>query len=89
MSTNQSNKNVILLSVDEVRPDHLSCYGYDKIKTNNLDRISESGVLFETCIAAADFTPICMSSILCAAYPNKHTMRDPFSRIQSKTETKK
>lgn len=85
MSTNQSNKNVILLSVDEVRPDHLSCYGYDKIKTNNLDRISESGVLFETCIAAADFTPICMSSILCAAYPNKHTMRDPFSRIQSKT----
>jgi len=78
-------RNVVLISVDEVRPDHLSCYGYQKIKTHNIDMVSESGVLFERCIAAGCFTPICMSSVLCGVYPNRHTVRDPFCRIQSKT----
>lgn len=78
-------KNVILISVDEVRPDHLSCYGYKRIKTNYIDKVAENGVLFETCISAACLTAVCMSSVLCASYPNKHTVRGPFSRIQSKT----
>lgn len=79
-------KNVILISVDEIRPDHLSCYyGYETIKTNNIDKIAKEGVLFETCISAACLTAVCMSSVLCANYPNKHTVRGPFSHIQSKT----
>jgi len=84
MSTGQK-KNVILMSVDEVRPDHLSCYGYKGIKTHNTDKIAEEGVLFETCISAACLTAVCMASVICATYPNKHTVRGPFSRIQSKT----
>ena len=87
MISDRSKPNVVLLSVDEVRPDHWGCYGYKKIGTPNIDKIAESGVLFETCIAADCFTPICMSSVLCASYPNKHGMRDPFCRIQSRTVT--
>ncbi|RLG01538.1 hypothetical protein DRN58_01580 [Thermococci archaeon] len=79
------NKNVIILSIDEVRPDHLSCYGYNKIKTKNIDSIAKEGVLFKRCITASDLTPICMSSVMCAKYPNKHGMRDPYSKIQAKT----
>ena len=33
-------RNVILISLDEVRPDHLSCYGYEKIRTANMDQIA-------------------------------------------------
>ena len=84
---NQPKKNVILLSMDEVRADHLSCYGYKKITTHNIDQVAEEGVLFETCIAAACITPVCMSSVICGAYPNKHTVRDPFSYIRSQTVT--
>jgi len=78
-------RNIILISVDEVRPDHLSCYGYRKIKTHNIDKIAEGGVLFESCISAGCLTPICMASVLCAVYQNKHAVRDPFGCIQSKT----
>lgn len=78
-------RNVILLSLDEVRPDHLSCYGYDKIRTVNMDSIAENGVLFEECVAAGCFTPICMSSVITASYQDKHSVRDPYCRIQAKT----
>jgi len=78
-------RNIVLISVDEVRPDHLSCYGYERLQTPNIDRVAKEGVLFETCISAACITPLSMASVLCGAYPNKHTVRDPFSRIQSKT----
>lgn len=80
-------RNVILISLDEVRPDHLSCYGYDKIKTPNIDKIAQRGVLYENAIAAGCFTAICMSSTICGAYPNKTTFRDPYSHIQFKTVT--
>jgi arylsulfatase A-like enzyme len=75
-------KNVILISFDEVRPDHLSCYGYKKKTTPNIDKVAENGVLFETCIAAGCFTPICMSSVITGCYPNKHTVRDPYCTLQ-------
>ena len=78
-------RNIVLISIDEVRPDHLSCYGYERLPTPNIDRVAKGGVLFETCISAACITPLSMASVLCGAYPNKHTVRDPFSRIQPKT----
>ena len=75
-------KNIILISFDEVRPDHLSCYGYKKKTTPNIDKVAEKGVLFETCIAAGCFTPICMSSVITGCYPDKHTMRDPYCYVR-------
>jgi len=78
-------KNAILISFDEVRPDHLSCYGYEKKTTPNIDRIAEEGVLFETCISAGCFTPICMSSVITGCYPNKHSVRDPYCTVQRKS----
>jgi len=81
----RQEKNVVLISVDEVRPDHLSCYGYERIKTQNIDRVAQEGVLFKTCIAASCWTPLCMASVICGCYHNRHTIRGPFSRVQSKT----
>ncbi len=78
-------RNLILITLDEVRPDHLSCYGYDKMKTANIDRIAEEGVLFETCITASNFTPVSHASILTGVYPNKHGTRDAYSPIQRKS----
>ena len=78
-------KNIILISFDEVRPDHLSCYGYQKKTTPNIDSIAQDGVLFESCISAGCFTPICMSSVITGCYPNKHTVRDPYCSIQRKS----
>jgi len=75
------NRNIIIISLDEVRPDHLSCYGYKKISTPAIDQVAEEGVRFETCISSADLTPIAMGSVITGKYPNKHGMRDPYSYI--------
>lgn len=77
--------NLILLTIDELRPDHLSCYGYQKMTTSLIDQISEEGVLFETCIASSCFTPICCASILTGIHPDLHGIRDPFCVLHGKS----
>jgi arylsulfatase A-like enzyme len=76
-----SKRNIIIISLDEVRPDHLSCYGYKKINTPNIDQVSKEGVHFETCISSSDFTPVAMGTVITGKYPNKHGMRDAYSYI--------
>ena len=76
-------RNVILISLDEVRPDHLGCYGYDKTRTRHIDRFAEEGLVFESHIAAGCYTAICMASMITGVYPNKHALHDPFGRVQA------
>lgn len=76
-----AKRNIIIISLDEVRPDHLSCYGYTKNQSPNIDQVAKGGVRFETCITAADFTPIAMGTVITGKYPNKHGMRDPYCHI--------
>ena len=40
---------LLYLDIDTTRPDHLSCYGYHRNTTPNLDRIAEQGVRFNNC----------------------------------------
>jgi len=63
----------------------MSCYGYGKKTTPNIDKVAENGVLFENNIASACFTPICMSSVLTGCYPDKTTVHDPYCKIQRPT----
>lgn len=42
--------NVILIAIDTMRASHLSCYGYPRRTTPNLDRFAEKGVRFSRCI---------------------------------------
>lgn len=79
--TKMVKRNIIIISLDEVRPDHLSCYGYKKISTPAVDQVAEEGVRFETCISSSEFTPIAMGSVITGKYPNKHGIRDPYCHI--------
>jgi arylsulfatase A-like enzyme len=74
-------KNIILVTMDEVRPDHLSCYGYDRISTSNIDFFADNGVRFQTVISTSCFTPLSHATILSGVYPDKHCLRDPFAGL--------
>jgi len=76
-----TKRNIILISLDEVRPDHLSCYGYKKINTPAVDQIAKQGVKFECCISSSDLTPVAMGTAITGKYPNKHGMRDPYCEV--------
>ena len=39
--------NILLIAIDSIRADHMSCYGYDRLTTPHIDRFAQSGALFE------------------------------------------
>ncbi|MFH1999902.1 MAG: sulfatase, partial [Planctomycetota bacterium] len=70
-----SGYNVLLITLDTTRADHLSCYGYDKNTSPNLDALAADGVLFEMAISTASVTPISHASILTGLNPYHHGLR--------------
>jgi arylsulfatase A-like enzyme len=64
--------NVLVLVVDALRADHLSCYGYGRQTSPNIDRIAEAGVVFENAYAVAPYTLPAHASMLTGLYPNEH-----------------
>ncbi len=65
----EKKTNVILITLDTVRADHLACYGYKKIKTPNIDYLANKGILFKKAIASAPITLPSHTSILTGLYP--------------------
>jgi len=52
----EEKRNVILISIDTLRADHLSCYGYEKQTTPNIDLLSEDSALFLNTYASSPWT---------------------------------
>ncbi len=68
--------NVVLITLDTVRADHLHCYGYEKIKTPNIDAIAQQGVLFEKAVAQAPLTQPSHASMFTGTNPNVNQVRN-------------
>ena len=56
--------NIILLGIDSLRADHMSCYGYPRLTTPHIDLFAEGGTLFENTISAHVPTTSAYSSML-------------------------
>lgn len=63
--------NVVLLTVDALRPDWLSCYG-GAARTPHIDRLAREGVKFTHAYAAAPWTRPSCASFLLSVYPTVH-----------------
>ena len=68
--------NVLLITVDTLRADHLGCYGYSAAQTPVMDRLAGDGVLFERAETAAPITLPAHVSILTGTYPAYHGVRN-------------
>jgi arylsulfatase A-like enzyme/Flp pilus assembly protein TadD len=68
--------DVVLITIDTVRADHVGCYGDREARTPNLDALSRDGVLFRTAVASVPLTLPSHCSILTGAYPPLHGVRD-------------
>lgn len=64
--------HVCLVVLDTTRGDHLSCYGYDRATTPNIDRIAAEGLLFRNTLSAANWTPPGHIAIFTGTYPSQH-----------------
>ncbi len=56
--------NIILLGIDSLRRDHMSCYGYHRLTTPHIDRFAQEGVLFEQTFSAHIPTTSAYASML-------------------------
>lgn len=63
------SKNVALLSVDALRADHVSCYGYSRPTTPNLDDLAVENTRFENAWSASSHTREAVPSLLTGRYP--------------------
>lgn len=68
--------NVILITLDTTRADHLGCYGHRAAATPNLDALAAGGTRFAYCTSAAPSTLPSHATILTGAYPFVHGVRD-------------
>ncbi len=64
--------NVLLISVDTLRPDHLGMYGYERPTSPFLDGLAARGVRFENAFAQASWTLPSHMSLMTSAYPQTH-----------------
>jgi arylsulfatase A-like enzyme len=67
--------NVLLISIDTLRADHLSCYGYARPTTPAIDRLAAEGVLFEQVIANSPWTLPSHGSLLTGLNPRNHGLK--------------
>lgn len=68
--------NLLLITLDTTRADHLGCYGYTKAKTPNLDALAREGAMAEHAVAVAPLTLPSHASIMTSLYPPRHGIRD-------------
>jgi len=68
-------RNVLLISIDTCRADRLSCYGYPRPSTPNIDAVAHEGVLFRQALAPVPMTLPSHSSTFTGTYPPTHGVR--------------
>jgi arylsulfatase A-like enzyme len=64
--------NIILITVDTLRADHLKAYGYDRPTSPWLGRLAKEGVLFERAYGGSSWTVPSMATIFTGLYPFQH-----------------
>ena len=66
--------NVVFVVLDACRAHNLSCYGYDKPTSPNMDSIAREGVMFENAFSTINVTDPSLTTIFTGYYPTSHGM---------------
>lgn len=60
--------NVIFIHLDSARDDHLSCYGYSRKTSPNIDRLAGEGILFKNALSPSSKSIFSMNAIMTSRY---------------------
>lgn len=80
-------KRILLISVDTLRPDFLSCYNPQTGNTPNIDQLAEDGILFRRAISSSPWTLPSMASIMTGLPNAVHTATKPFTPLPDTLQT--
>lgn len=68
--------NVVIVTIDTTRADHIGCYGHPRSKTPVIDGLAEEGVLFEKAFTPVPITCPSHSTMMTGKVPFGHGIRD-------------
>ncbi len=68
--------NVLLIVVDTLRADRLSCYGAQGVATPGIDQLAREGTRFSAAFTQAAFTLPSFTSLMTSLYPYEHQVRN-------------
>ncbi len=68
--------NVILISIDTCRADHIACYGHRSVRTPTIDRLAAEGVRFARAVAPTPLTLPSHTTLLTGLNPPRHGVRN-------------
>ena len=72
----ENKPSLLLITIDTLRADYLSCYGSQEVETPNLDRLARGGAHFIRARASVPLTLPSHASILTGLHPPAHGVRD-------------
>lgn len=79
--------NVLLISIDTLRPDAMGAYGAGQGRTPTLDRVAENGALFEQAYSNSPWTLPSHATMLTGLTPTHLGIRKVQDRLSAKTLT--
>lgn len=77
--------NVILISIDTLRADHMGYMGYGKNTSPNIDMLSQKSLVFENAISQATWTLPSHVSLFSSLYPDVHGVTKKENKISQST----
>jgi arylsulfatase A-like enzyme/Flp pilus assembly protein TadD len=72
----EAGPNILLVTVDTLRADHLGCYGSTSVRTPAADALAARGALFTRAFAHSPLTLPSHANILLGLTPNAHGVHD-------------
>jgi arylsulfatase A-like enzyme len=79
--------NVILISIDTLRADHVSAYGYARQTTPSIDRLASNGIRFANASSQSSWTLPSHISLMTSSYPHVHGVHDDDRRLGPGSQT--
>ena len=79
--------NILVVSIDTLRADHLGCYGYERPTSPAIDAIAAQAVVFEDAHSSASWTLPSFASLFTSLYSTTHGCWKVDSRLESEHDT--
>jgi arylsulfatase A-like enzyme len=79
--------NVLLISIDSLRHDHLGCYGYGRATSPNLDRLAAEGAVFEQHVSSSSWTLPAHAALFTALPDSGHGCTDVDRALSPRHQT--
>jgi arylsulfatase A-like enzyme len=80
-------RSLVLISLDTLRPDHLSCYGHERETSPAIDALAARGVRFADASSSAPWTLPAHATMFTGLYPSRHGVKDYAHRLRAESVT--